>query len=119
MVAVVVVAAKESNGRCPDCGEWVRVIVREGMPAEIPPHGCPVRACEQPACRARRLRDEMVRVASGAWYCPIHALLLAAKDLVTLYHAVGEADWTAISEIIGETLTNIIPKVEATPSTGK
>ena len=48
----------------------------------------------------------MVQSPSGPWYC--HALLLAARELVALYRAEGEADWTAISEIIGETLPEII-----------
>jgi hypothetical protein len=107
------VAAKESNGRCPDCGEWVVIIVRESMPADIPPHDCRARECEAPACRVMRWTEEMVRVASGAWYCPVHALLLAAKDLVTLYRVEGEADWTRISEILAEELPQLVPKAEA------
>jgi hypothetical protein len=55
---------------------------------------------------------EMVQVGSGAWYCPEHGLLLAAKELVSLYRAEGNADWTAISEIIGETLPGVVAKVE-------
>lgn len=104
---------KESNGRCPDCGEWVEIILCEGKPAEIPPHGCRARTCEYPGCRVTRLTEEMVQGASGVWQCPNHALLLAARDLVSLYQCEGEADWTAISEIIGEQLPEIVKKVEA------
>ena len=111
--SIVSAPGKESNGRCPDCGEWVLIIVREGQPAEVPPHGCLARTCEYPDCRVTRIRDEMVRVPSGAWHCPRHGLLIAAKDLVALYQSKGEADWTAISEIIGEQLPEIVKKVEA------
>ena len=58
-------------------------------------------------------RGEMVQLAGGEWHCPIHGLLLAAKDLVLLYRVQGEADWTAISEIIGETLPDLVAKAEA------
>lgn len=107
------VTGKESNGRCPDCGEWVLVIAQEGKPAEIVPHGCRARACEYSGCSVTRLMDEMVHTPSGAWHCPRHGLLIAARDLVALYQREGEADWTAISEIIGEQLPEIVKKVEA------
>jgi hypothetical protein len=107
------VTGKESNGRCPDCGEWVAIIVRAGMPAEIPPHGCRARACEYPGCPVTRFMDEMVQSKSGCWHCPRHGLLVAAKDLIALYQVEGDADWTAISEIIGEQLPEIVKKVEA------
>jgi hypothetical protein len=58
------------------------------------------------------MADRMVRHESGAWHCPVHALLLAARHLVSLYRAEGEADWTAICEIIGETLPDIVAKTE-------
>jgi hypothetical protein len=56
---------------------------------------------------------EMVQVCSDEWYCPSHALLLAARDLVALYRVEGDADWTAISEIIAETLPDLVAKMEA------
>ena len=102
----------ETLGRCPDCGAAVLVTIRPGPPADIPPHGCPSRDCEQDGCRVKRPADEMVQFASGGWYCPGHALLLAASDLVTLYRAEGAADWKGISEVIAEALPDIIEKVE-------
>jgi hypothetical protein len=77
------------------------------------PLRCATRACEQPGCDIRRLPEAMVRVATGAWFCPSHALLLAARDLVALYRADGDADWTAISEIIAEVLPEIVTKLES------
>ena len=106
-------AGTASNGRCPDCGEWVLIIVREGQPAEVPPHGCRARTCEYPDCRVTRFRDEMVQTPSGTWYCPKHGLFCAVTDLIALYQREGEADWTAISEIIEERLPGIVKKVEA------
>jgi hypothetical protein len=55
----------------------------------------------------------MVRVQSGAWYCPNHELVLLARDLVSLYRAEGETDWTAISQIIREALPDVIAKAGA------
>lgn len=104
--------AKESNGRCPDCGEWVRIIPCERQPAEIPPHGCRARTCEYPDCRVTRFMDEMVQTPAGTWYCPKHGLFCAVTDLISLYRREGEADWTAICEIIGEQLPEIVKKVE-------
>jgi hypothetical protein len=57
--------------------------------------------------------DEMVQFATGEWYCPHHGLLLAARDLVSLYRVEGDADWTTISEIIAELLPELVAKVEA------
>jgi len=54
----------------------------------------------------------MIRFQSGEWYCPGHALLLVARELVALHRARGEANWTAISEILGETLPAVIAKLE-------
>jgi hypothetical protein len=107
------VTATDSNGRCPECGEWVQIIVREAQRAEVPPHGCRARTCEYPGCRVSRFLEEMVQAPSGVWHCPRHGLLIAAKDLVALYPHEGEADWTAISEIIGEQLLEIVKEVEA------
>jgi len=56
--------------------------------------------------------DGMIRFQSGEWYCPRHALLLVARQLVALYWAQGEANWTASSAILGETLPEVIAKVE-------
>jgi hypothetical protein len=55
----------------------------------------------------------MIRSLSGAWYCPEHALLLAARDLVARYRVEGDADWEAIAEVIGEGLPDILAKIEA------
>lgn len=61
----------------------------------------------------QQLPEAMIKVESGAWFCPSHALLLAVRDLVTLYRAEGEADWTAISEIIAEVLPEVLAKIDA------
>ncbi len=89
------------------------VEVTEGEPGKIMEHGCDARACGYPDCSVIELEKEMVQFAGGEWYCPSHGLLLAAKDLVTLYRVEGEADWTAISEIIAETLPDVVAKAEA------
>lgn len=102
----------DTLGRCPDCGAPILVTLRPGLPADIPPHGCSSRACETEKCHVRRPAEEMVQLASGGWYCPGHALLLAAKDLVALYRVEGAADWTAIAEVIAEALPNIVVKAE-------
>ena len=65
-----------------------------------------------PRCRVKKPLDRMVRLASGEWHCPNHGILLAAKDLVSLYGAEGGADWAAISEIIGEELPDLIARTE-------
>jgi hypothetical protein len=57
--------------------------------------------------------EEMARFPAGEWYCPSHGLLLAARDLVALYRAEGDADWTAICEIIAELLPDLVAKAEA------
>jgi hypothetical protein len=99
-------------GRCPRCGESVMVEVTAEEPGKVLEHGCEARACEYPGCAVNSLKEEMVQFASDEWYCPDHGLFLAAKDLVSLYRAEGDADWTAISEIIGETLPGVVAKVE-------
>ena len=101
------------QGRCPDCGEAVLVEVTKGKPGVVQLHGCKSRACVYPGCPVKELLDTMVQLAGGEWYCPIHGLLFGAKDLVSLYRVEGDADWTAISEIIGETLPDLVAKVEA------
>ncbi len=103
----------QTLGRCPYCGESVTVELHEGQPGKILEHRCRARGCEYPNCSVTALREEMVPVASGEWFCPGHGLLVVAKDLVSLYRAEGEADWTAISEIIGETLPDLVTKAEA------
>lgn len=55
----------------------------------------------------------MVKFASGEWYCPNHGILLAAKDLVSLYGADDDADWAAISAIIRRELPDLIARTEA------
>jgi hypothetical protein len=89
------------------------VEVTADEPGKILEHGCDARACEYPGCAVNSLQEGMVQFAGGKWYCPDHGLLLAAKDLVSLYRAEGDADWTAISEIIGETLPDVLVKAEA------
>ncbi len=102
-----------TQGRCSDCGAVVLIKPTPGTPATIPPHQCASRACEYERCRVRGLMDEMVQFGFGAWYCPAHGLLIAAKDLVALYRVEGEADWTAICEIIADILPERVAKVEA------
>ena len=105
--------ARQTQGRCPDCGASVLVTLTPGRPAEIPPHACSARACEYGRCRAKALIKEMVQFPTGEWYCPSHGLLLAARDLVSLYRVEGDADWTAICEIIAELLPALVAKAEA------
>lgn len=54
----------------------------------------------------------MVRHDDGAWHCPPHALTIAARALVALYQTVGDADWSAISALIGETLPEILQRID-------
>lgn len=54
----------------------------------------------------------MVQIESGEWYCAGHALLLVARELVSLYRLGGEANWAVISAIIDEDLTGIVAKAE-------
>jgi hypothetical protein len=84
-----------------------------GKPGEIAPHACSARACEYERCRVKLVMDEMVQFPSDEWYCPRHGLLLAARDLISLYRVEGDADWTAICEIIAELLPEIVAKLEA------
>lgn len=100
-------------GRCPVCSKAVLVDVSEGKRGVVTLHGCRSRECVYPGCRVKEPLDRMVQFASGEWYCPNHGLLLAAKDLVSLYRAEGGADWTAISEIIGEVLPDLAANIEA------
>jgi hypothetical protein len=58
----------------------------------------------------------MVQAGSGEWYCPAHGLLAAARELVSLSRVEGEADWTAISEIIGDALPELVAKADARES---
>jgi len=106
---------KKTLGRCPDCGESVLVTVNPGQPGTIDLHGCRSRICEEPRCTVKGFPEKMFRVESGSWYCPTHALHLAARDLVALYRAEGEADWTAISQVIGEVLPAILQKLAPRP----
>jgi hypothetical protein len=99
---------KETYGRCPDCGESVLVTLNRGRPGTVALHGCRIRLCEEPDCAVKGFPERMFQVESGSWYCAAHALRLAARDLVALYRVKGEADWTAISEIIGEVLPRIL-----------
>lgn len=105
--------ARQAHGRCRDCGTAVLVTITRGKPAEVPPHACTARACEYERCRVKLLMDEMVQFPTGEWYCLSHGLLLAARELVSLYRVEGDADWTAICEIIAELLPELVAKVEA------
>lgn len=82
------------------------------MPGKLPQR-CATRTCEHHGCGANGLPEAMIRVESGAWFCLNHILLLAARDLVALYRADGDADWTAIAGIIGEVLPNVVAKFDA------
>ncbi len=101
-------------GRCPDCGAAVEVEIRKPLPGRVLPHGCPARACEYPACRVVELQERMFRYDDGTWYCPRHGLIVATRALVALYRAEGEADWSVVSELIGETLPEILRRIDAT-----
>ena len=105
--------ARQTQGRCPDCGAAVLVTFVRGKPGEIASHACSARYCEYERCRVKALMDEMVQFPTGEWYCPHHGLLLAARDLVSFYRVEGDADWTAICEIIAELLPELVAKVEA------
>jgi hypothetical protein len=103
-------------GRCPDCGAAVEVEIRKPLPGRILPHGCPARACEYPACRVIELQERMFRYDDGTWYCPRHGLVVAARALVAVYRAEGDADWSAISAMIEETLPEILRRIDASES---
>jgi hypothetical protein len=105
-----------SWGRCPDCGAAVEVEIRKPLPGRILPHGCPARACEYPACRVIELQERMFRYDDGTWYCPRHGLVVAARALVAVYRAEGDADWSAISAMIEETLPEILRRIDASES---
>ena len=60
----------------------------------------------------------MVERPSGEWYCPIHGLVLAAKDLIVLWRAAGDADWSGISELV-ETLPVLVAQVESQERAGQ
>jgi hypothetical protein len=104
---------RKTIGRCPDCGSPVEVQRVAGQAGTILPHGCPVRACEYPDCRVIGLQEDMTQLEDQAWYRPSHALLVTAEDLVTLYKVPGDADWTLIREILGETLPGLLSKARA------
>lgn len=99
-------------GRCPDCGEAAAILAVRGKPTEILEHGCPARACECSGCLVTRLPDEMIQFPSGAWYCPSHALLAAARELVSL-HRSGPADQAATAQLLEETLPAVLDRFPA------
>ena len=103
---------RKTIGRCPDCGSRVEVQRVAGRTGTVLPHECPARECEYPGCRVTGLQDEMTRLEDQAWYCPSHALVVVAEDLVGLYRTRGDADWTLISEILGETLPDLLLKAK-------
>ena len=71
------------------------------------------RICEYPGCTSEENLEAMTQLAGGEWFCIPHALLAAARDLVALYRVEGEADWTTISEILGETLPRLVEQADA------
>ena len=60
----------------------------------------------------RKSRETMVQLVSGEWHCPHHALLLAAKDLVSLYSGAAGTDWVAISAVVDRDLPRLIARAE-------
>jgi hypothetical protein len=58
----------------------------------------------------------MFRYDDGTWYCPRHGLVVAARALVAVYRAEGDADWSAISAMIEETLPEILRRIDASES---
>jgi len=58
----------------------------------------------------------MFRYDDGTWYCPRHGLVVAARALVELFRAEGEADWSAMSDLIEETLPEILRRIDLTES---
>jgi hypothetical protein len=104
---------RKTIGRCPDCGHAVEVCRRAGRPGTILPHGCPLRVCEYPDCRATGAPDAMVQRDEGAWYCPPHGLVAVVEELIALYRVPGVADWNVICEIISDTLPQLLAKLRA------
>jgi len=100
----------------PIAARAVEVEIRKPSPGRVLPHGCPARACEYPACRVVELRDRMFHCDDGTWYCPGDGLVVAARTLVALYRVEGDADWSAVAEIIEETLPEILRRLDATES---
>jgi len=100
---------RQVSGRRSDRGATLPVTPRAREPSAIEPHPCAPITRQADGDRVGRLLD-MIQSPSGPWYC--HALLLAARELVSRYRVEGEADWTAIAEIIGETLPEILAAVE-------
>lgn len=92
-------------GRCPDCGLLAPILLARGRASEILEHGCPAHACESPGCLVARLPDDMIQFPSGAWYCPSHALLSAARDLVSL-HRAGNSQ-----RMMDQLLEDVVPAV--------
>src|SRR5262245_66072044 len=95
---------RKTIGRCPDCGHAVEVRRRAGLPGTILPHGCPVRVCEYPGCRETGASDAIAQRDDGVWYCPPHALVVAAEELVGLDFVPCVADWHVICETIRDSL---------------
>ena len=95
-------------GRCPECGEAAPILAIRGKPTQILEHGCRARACESSGCLVNRLPEEMIQFPSGGWYCPSHALLTAASELVAL-HQVGDSQ-TAAAKLLEKTLPAILDR---------
>jgi hypothetical protein len=89
-------ALRKTIGRCPDCGSRVQVQRVVGRPGMVLPHGCLVRACEYPACRAIGLPEQMAQLGREAWYWRSHGLLVVAEQLVALHEVASYANRTAI-----------------------
>jgi hypothetical protein len=95
-------------GRCPDCGKSAPIRQARGRPSEILEHGCEARACQSPGCLVCRLPEEMIQFPDGSWYCPSHALLSAARELVTL-HRSGNGQ-AVIKTLLEETLPAVLDR---------
>jgi hypothetical protein len=95
-------------GRCPDCGAPAPVVAVRGRPTEILEHGCQARACESSGCLVIRPSDEMIQFPSGEWYCASHALLCAARTLVSLRQNGHSQD--LISVLLDETVPAVLDR---------
>jgi hypothetical protein len=98
-------------GRCPDCGDVASILAVRGKPTEIREHGCRARACECSGCLVTRPLEEMIQFPSGVWYCPSHALLTAAHELVSL-HRTGNSQ-AVIAQLLEETVPTVLDRFPA------
>jgi hypothetical protein len=83
------------------------VRLHPGEPGEIVGHTCPACACQYEACDVRRMTEEMAELSTNEWYCPSHALIAIARELVVL---VWHDKPTAIVTLVSEKLPDIVLK---------